>query len=133
MESEQETTLKIMIVDDDKFLLDMYSMKFKKSGLEITTAFNGLSALEKLRLGSEVDIVLLDIIMPGMDGLELLKMIREEKLVPNAVIIMLTNQADDFEKAKIYNIDGYIIKATTIPSEVVEQVLLVYKNKHKNP
>ena len=51
MESEQETTLKIMIVDDDKFLLDMYSMKFKKSGLEITTAFNGLSALEKLRLG----------------------------------------------------------------------------------
>lgn len=123
--------LKIMIVDDDKFLLDMYSMKFKKSGLEITTAFNGLSALDKLRIGINLDIILLDIIMPGMDGLELLKTIREEKLIPNSVVIMLTNQADDFEKAKAYNIDGYIIKATTIPSEVVDQVLLVYKNKKK--
>ena len=120
-----------MIVDDDKFLLDMYSMKFKKSGLEIITAFNGLLALEKLRDMNDLDIILLDIIMPGMDGLELLKAVREEKLAPNSVIIMLTNQADDFEKAKSFNIDGYIIKATTIPSEVVEQVLLVYKNKHK--
>ncbi|MSU45173.1 MAG: response regulator [Candidatus Zambryskibacteria bacterium] len=127
--TQENKTLKIIIVDDDKFLLDMYSMKFKKSGLEITTAFNGVSALEKLRSIGNFDIILLDIIMPSMDGLELLKIIRDEKLVPNAVIIMLTNQADDFEKVKSYNIDGYIIKATTIPSEVVGQVLLVYKNK----
>lgn len=126
-----EKPLKIMIVDDDKFLLDMYSMKFKKSGLEITSAGGGIPALEKLRISNDFDIILLDIIMPNMDGLELLKTIRAEKLVPNAVIIMLTNQADDFEKAKTFGIDGYIIKATTIPSEVVEQVLLVYKNKNK--
>ncbi len=44
---------------------------------------------------------------------------------------MLTNQADDFEKAKSYSVDGYIIKATTIPSEVVEQVLAIYKAKVK--
>jgi CheY-like chemotaxis protein len=122
---------KIMIVDDDKFLLDMYSMKFKKSGLEIETAFNGLSALEKIREATDLDIILMDIIMPGMDGLELLKSIRAEKLAINSVIIMLTNQADDFEKAKAFKVDGYIIKATTIPSEVVEQVLLLYKNKQK--
>lgn len=132
MATTPEKPLKILIVDDDKFLLDMYSMKFKKSGLEITTAVNGLSALEKLRSAPELDIILLDIIMPGMDGLELLKTIRSEKLAASSIIIMLTNQADDFEKAKSFNIDGYIIKATTIPSEVVEQVLLVYKSKHKN-
>lgn len=69
--------------------------------------------------------------MPGMDGLDLLKKIREEKLLPDSTIIMLTNQADDFDKAKVFGVDGYIIKATTIPSEVVDQVLNVYKNKQK--
>src|SRR5438552_3111162 len=117
--------LKILIIDDDRFLLDMYSLKFKKSGLEIDTASNGTSALEKIKSGSKFDIILLDIIMPGIDGLDILKQIREEKLVTDSVIIMLTNQADDFEKAKSFNVDGYIIKATTIPSEVVDQVLAI--------
>ncbi len=123
--------LKILLVDDDRFLLDMYSLKFKKSGLEIEALGSSLSALEKLRTGDIYDILILDIIMPGMDGIEFLKKMREEKLIPNATIIMLTNQADDLEKAKVFSVDGYIIKATTIPSEVVEQVLLVYKNKNK--
>jgi two-component system alkaline phosphatase synthesis response regulator PhoP len=122
--------IKILLIDDDKFLLDMYSMKFKKSGLEIDTSSNSLSALEKIR-NNKYEIVLMDIIMPGMDGLELLKKVREEKLLPDSAIIMLTNQADDFEKAKELGVDGYIIKATTIPSEVVEQVLSVFKSKQK--
>ncbi len=122
--------IKILLIDDDKFLLDMYSMKFKKSGLEIDTSSNSLSALEKIR-SNVYNIILMDIIMPGMDGLELLKKIREEKLLPESTIIMLTNQADDFDKAKVLGVDGYIIKATTIPSEVVDQVLSVYKNKQK--
>ncbi len=123
--------LKILLVDDDRFLLDMYLLKFKKSGLEIDTSGTSLGALEKMRANSAYDIVLLDIIMPGIDGLEVLKTIRDEKLVPNATVIMLTNQADDFQKAKDLGIDGYIIKATTIPSEVVEQVMAIYNNKHK--
>ncbi len=123
--------LKILLVDDDRFLLDMYSLKFKKSGLEVDALGNSPSALEKLRTGGLYDILILDIVMPSMDGFELLETIRKEKLVPNAVIIMLTNQADDVEKAKVFGVDGYIIKATTIPSEVVEQVLSVYKNKTK--
>ena len=127
----ENTQLKILLVDDDRFLLDMYTLKFKKSGLEIDAVGNGLLALEKLRVGNVYDILILDIIMPSMDGLELLKMIRTEKLVPKAVIIMLTNQADDLEKAKEFNVDGYIIKATTIPSEVVEQAITIYKNKQQ--
>ena len=127
----ENTQLKILLVDDDRFLLDMYTLKFKKSGLEIDAVGNGLSALEKLRVGNVYDILILDIIMPTMDGFELLKMIRTEKLVPKAVIIMLTNQADDLEKAKEFNVDGYIIKATTIPSEVVEQAIAIYKNKQQ--
>lgn len=126
----EDSQIKILLIDDDKFLLDMYSMKFKKAGLEIDTSSNSLSALDKIR-SNKYDIVLMDIIMPGMDGLELLKKIRDEKLISESTIIMLTNQADDFEKAKELGVDGYIIKATTIPSEVVEQVLTVYKSKQK--
>lgn len=126
-----DKNLKILLVDDDKFLLDMYLLKFKKSGLDIDTASNGLMALDKIKSGTEYNIILMDIIMPGMDGLELLKTIREQKLLPNAKVIMLTNQADDEDKAKALGIDGYIIKATTIPSEVVDKVLSIYNNKKK--
>ncbi len=121
--------LKILLVDDDRFLLDMYSLKFKKSGVEIDPVSSSTGALDKLRAGNAYDVIILDIIMPTMDGIDLLKTIRAEKLSPDSVVIMLTNQSDDIEKAKALVIDGYIIKATTIPSEVVEQVLGIYNNK----
>ena len=121
--------LKTLLVDDDKFLLDMYLLKFKKSGLDLDAAPSSQEALKKLREGVAYDIVILDIILPGLDGLELLKIIKEEKLSPKAIIIMLTNQTDDFEKAKLLGVDGYIIKASAIPSEVVEQVLSIYKSR----
>ena len=122
---------KILLIDDDRFLLDMYSIKFKKSGLEVDVATGGGVALQKLREGYSTDIILLDIIMPTIDGLELLEIIRTEKLVPEAVIIMLTNQADDEEKVEKFGIGGFIVKAMTIPSEVVSKVLDIYKT-HKN-
>jgi len=122
---------KILLVDDDRFLLDMYALKFKGSDLEIDTTGSSKDALEKLRSGTKFDIILLDIIMPGIDGIELLRIIREEKLCPDSSIIMLTNQGDEVEKAKTLGVDGYIIKATTIPSEVVETVLNIYEVKNK--
>ena len=128
---ENDKQLKILLIDDDRFLLDMYLLKFKKSGFEIDTSSSTANALEKLRDGNKYDIILLDIIMPNIDGLGLLKIIRTEKLVPDAVIIMLTNQADDLEKAKTFGVDDYIIKATMIPSEVVSKVTDVYNAKHK--
>jgi CheY-like chemotaxis protein len=99
--------------------------------LNIVTADGSAQALEKIRAGENPDVILLDIIMPTMDGLELLKIIRDEKLVPQAVIIMLTNQSDETEKAKALGVDGYIVKATNIPSEVVEQVMDIYNKKIK--
>lgn len=127
----EKKQIKILLVDDDKFLLDMYSLKFKKSGLDIDVSSTTQGAYEKLNNGEEYDIVLLDIIMPGMDGVELLQKIRVEKLAKESVIIMLTNQADDYEKAKSLGVDGYIIKASTVPSEVVEKVISIYKDNKK--
>jgi len=127
----EEKKLKILLVDDDRFLLDMYALKFKVNGFEIDIAGNGKEALDKIRSGAIFDIILLDIIMPGVDGMGLLKTIRQENLCSGSTIIMLTNQSDDVQRAKSLEVDGYIIKATTIPSEVVENVKDIYNKKHK--
>lgn len=129
--AEENKKINILLVDDDRFLLDMYSIKFKANDYEIETASGSVLALSKLREGKCPDIILLDIIMPTMDGMELLKVIRDEKLCPSSTIIMLTNQPDEIEKAEALGVDGYIIKATSIPSEVVEQVTKIYSHKHK--
>ena len=117
----------VLIVDDDKFLLDMYRKKFESKGVTVDVAVGSAEALAKLRGGAKPDVLILDIIMPDVDGIELLETIRKEKLVPNSVVIMLTNESnwDRIEKAKSLGIKSYIVKATTIPSEVVEEALAI--------
>jgi len=124
---------KVLIIDDDKFLLNMYSIKFSKNNFEVNAASMGEEAITKLKEGYKPDIILLDIVMPGMDGFDVLEAIRSEKLAPEAMIIMLTNQGQltDIEKAKSFGINGYIIKATTIPSEVVQEVTRIYNLEKK--
>ena len=122
---------RILLIDDDKFLLDMYAMKFSKSGYEVKSADSTDTALKIVREGYNPDIMLADIVMPGMDGLELVGMIRKEKLIPKAAIIMLTNQgsSDDIARSQKLGVDGYIVKATTIPSEVLSEVEKMYASK----
>ncbi|MSR71588.1 MAG: response regulator [Candidatus Taylorbacteria bacterium] len=123
---------KILIVDDDKFLLEMYKLKFDKNGHEVTMVTIAADALSKLKDGLVPDIILVDIVLPGMDGLQLLEVIRKDKICPNAIIVMLTNQGgkEEIEKAKSLKVDGYLVKAALVPSEVVEKVLkIVEKNK----
>lgn len=119
---------KVLIVDDDKFLLNMYSLKFNKKGFEVNSAVSGEEAINKIKEGYIPDVILLDIVMPVMDGFEILDSLKKNNLVPKAQIIMLTNQGQlaDIEKAKSFGVNGYIIKATTIPSEVVEEVERIY-------
>jgi CheY-like chemotaxis protein len=114
----------ILIVDDDTFLLDMYALKFSKGAYDVHTADNAETALKQIRDGFTPEVLLMDVIMPGLTGLEALETIRKENLIPNATIIMLTNQSmgDDLERAKRCNVDGYIVKAMAIPSEVLTEV-----------
>src|SRR3989344_4229771 len=114
----------VLIVDDDKFLLEMYKRKFETNGVQADVAVGAEETLSKLRGGAEPEVLILDIIMPGMNGLELLEVIRKEKLAPNATVIMLTNESggERINKAKALGIQGYIVKATSVPSEGVEKV-----------
>jgi len=120
---------KILIIDDDKFLVHMYAMKFEMDGFSVESALSGIEAIEKIKNGLAPDIILLDLIMPGMDGFSFLETIRKDNLCKNSIIVMLTNQGltSDINKAEEYGIQGYIVKATTIPSEVVEEVKNIFK------
>ena len=133
MEIKNHKPLSILFLDDDKFLIDMYALKFSKNNFEVHTAQNPDNALKLVRDGLDPDILLLDIVMPGMDGLEFLDQLRKEGLIKKATVIMLTNQGlpDDIARAKKLNVDGYIIKATTIPSEVLSEVNKIYLSSKK--
>jgi DNA-binding NarL/FixJ family response regulator len=71
--------------------------------------------------------------MPEMDGIELLAKIREEKLAGDAVVVILSNQGQpsDIDRAKAYGISGYIVKATTIPSEVLREIVRIAEENGK--
>jgi CheY-like chemotaxis protein len=116
--------MKILLVDDDAFLRDMYATKFRELGHTIDAAQNGETAAIKLQEG-EYDVVLMDMVMPGLTGMDLLKEIKTKKLGGNPVCIMLSNQSEESEKqaAMKEGAVGYIVKAEFIPSEVVEKVL----------
>ncbi len=121
----------VMLVDDDKFLLDMYSVKFKAAGISVDAVADPEEALKKLRDGATPDVILTDIVMPGIDGFGLLEAIKKEKLVPNTAIIMLSNQGqqEDISRATALGASGYIIKASAIPSEVLDQTLAIVGGK----
>jgi CheY-like chemotaxis protein len=128
-----EPLCKIFIVDDDKFLLGMYELKFRTSGHDVTTAMSVPDALSKLKEGYVPDALLLDILLGAASGLDLLETIRREKLIPDTAVIMLTNQSstEDIERAKSLNVAGYLVKATLVPSEVVEQVVRIISERKK--
>lgn len=115
----------ILIIDDDSFLLDMYVLKFSQSGFGVHPALGSVPALELIRGGLVPDIILLDVVMPVMDGFELLATLRKENLVPNSKIIILSNRgmSNDIEEGKNLGAVGYIVKANNTPGEVVSKVL----------
>lgn len=114
------------LADDDKFLLNLYAVKFKNAGHEVEVFPGGEELLATLRKGGAApDAILLDVVMPGIDGLQVLETIRKEKLAEGAKIIILSNQGQgsDIEKAKQFGADAYIVKASAIPSEVLTQAV----------
>lgn len=102
----------------------MYALKFEKSAYDVTVILSPKEALEKIKEGYTPDVVVTDIIMPGMDGFEFLAALEKENLVPNAKKVILSNKGDqeDINRGRELGVDGYIVKASAIPSEVVAKV-----------
>lgn len=114
----------VLLVDDDKFLLDMYAMKFTQAGYTTHAALSVRAAIDALKGGFVADAVAFDIVMPQENGFSLLEQIRANKLVPGAALVALTNQSDEAEKKRAEELGAtrYIIKASMIPSEVVAAI-----------
>jgi len=129
--SDAVASKKIIIIDDDKFLLDMYAMKFVDQGFAVTPCPSAEEALSKLEGGETPDIIVCDIVMQKMDGFTFLQTVKEKKLASSAAFVLLSNlgQKEDIEKGMGLGADGYIIKASATPSEVVAKVLDIVKNK----
>jgi|AntRauTorckE6833_2_1112554.scaffolds.fasta_scaffold35266_2 CheY-like chemotaxis protein len=131
MNSEHTQSLKILIVDDDSYLSDMYSFKFQELGFETKVVQSAEAALSLIEAGVETfDVLLLDLVMPGTDGFEFLATVREKDLLKESTIIALTNQSreQDIEKAESLGARGYIVKASSIPSEVVTAVVEIHNS-----
>lgn len=114
---------KILVVEDDIFISDIYQVKFKQEGFEVAIAVNGLEAL-KILDNFRPDIILLDIIMPQMDGIETLKKIKNNDKLKNIPIIMLTNisEKEKVEESEEMGVNDYLVKSQFTPSEVVGKV-----------
>lgn len=124
-------TYRIYLVDDDRFLLDMYAVKFRAAGHEVTAFSGGREVLESLRKDPGPDAILLDIVMPEIDGFSVLETIRKEKLSEKTKVIILSNQGQDsdIERAKELGAAGYIIKASAIPSEVFTETISIIEKQ----
>ena len=113
----------ILIVEDDRFLERMYSSKLEREGMNVLNASNGEEALALMRQNIP-DVVLLDIIMPKMDGLQVLKEMRASERLKNVSVILLTNlgEAENVRQARALGANDYLIKAHFLPSEVIEVI-----------
>ena len=114
---------KILLVEDDPFLIDIYTTKFRDSGFEIEVIKNGEGAFDKIKKICP-DIVLLDIILPQVSGWEILKELKNDAKLKNIKVVILSNlgQAEEIKKGNDLGADKYIVKAYYTPAEVVEEV-----------
>ncbi len=116
--------MKLLLVDDDAFLRDMYGMKFSECGHTVDTAESPATALTKLSQTQDFEAILLDMVMPGMTGVEMINTIKSQFPELKTKFIVLSNQgqSEDIENAMKAGALGYIIKAESIPSDVVKKV-----------
>lgn len=114
---------KVLLVEDDEMLHGMYTQKFKNQGYEVVSAYNGADGV-KLAETEHPAIILLDVIMPKMDGFVALKKIRKGETTSKIPVVLLTNlgQEEDVRKGRELGANDYFIKANHTPQEVVDKV-----------
>lgn len=123
--------IKILLAEDDIQLIDLYNRKFALDGYEVQIAEDGQKAIDALK-DFKPDVAILDIMMPMVNGLEVLKYIKENDELKDIITIMLTNLSDEKTAEKIYELGAteYLVKAELTPLEVsskVKELLNYYK------
>ncbi len=106
--------MKILVVDDDKTTRKMISLILKSKGYDVVTAENGMEGLQKLGL-EQINLILTDMNMPYMDGIEFTKQVKSLPDFANIPIVMITTEADEEEKKRAFaaGVDDYLVKPTS--------------------
>ncbi|MBA3757439.1 response regulator [Candidatus Saccharibacteria bacterium] len=127
---------KVAIIEDDKPIRDMYSMKLRAAGLEVAEANDGKDGLQLIR-EFKPDLVLLDLMMPVMSGQQMLRKLREQDWGRSTLVIVLTNlsQNEASMDLRLLRVEKYIVKAYSTPKQVSEMVIEILEryNKLLNP
>ncbi|MGB2762366.1 MAG: response regulator [Minisyncoccales bacterium] len=114
---------KILIVEDDKFLRELIVKKLSDEGYEVPSAIDGEEGVKKIK-EDKPDLVLLDLILPGIDGFEVLSKIKKDSELSEIPVIILSNlgQKEDIEKGLHLGAIDFLIKAHFTPNEIIEKV-----------
>lgn len=113
----------ILLIEDDSFLLQMYATKLEVEGFEVISALSGVKGLQLLKK-NKPDLILLDLLMPNMNGFEVLEKIKEDQEVKDIPVIILTNlgNREDVQRCLKIGATDYLIKAHFVPSEVIKKI-----------
>ncbi len=116
----------ILLVEDDQILVKMYARKFEKEGFKVLTAYNGEEGLKTIQdANPKPEIVLLDVMLPKMNGFDLLAKVKADPSTKDISVIMLTNlggATEDREKGKQLGASDYLVKSDLTPTQIVEKV-----------
>ncbi|MEX2369029.1 MAG: response regulator [Candidatus Paceibacterota bacterium] len=125
-----ENTYTILLVEDDNFLIEILVKKFKESGYKVVHAGNGNDALRKVH-DEEPDLIMLDIILPGMNGFEVIQKLKDDETTKNIPVAFLSNlgQKEDIEKGKKLGAVDFIVKANHSLDEIVKRAEEIISNQ----
>lgn len=123
MAKKDKKRIKVLLIEDDEFLAEMYSNKFGQGGFEVITCADGKEALA-MAAEKMPDIILLDILLPKLDGLAVLQNLKRRAKTKNIPVAVLTNlgKKEDIKKGLDKGADAYLIKAHFLPSEVIGKI-----------
>ncbi len=118
----------ILLIEDDPFLVDLYTTKFKEAELDIEIATNGQEGLRKMKM-KKPDLLLLDIVLPITNGWEILEEVKKHEGLEDLKIVILSNltSKEEVEKGLKLGAAKYLIKSHYTPSEVVEEIKKILK------
>lgn len=124
---------KILLVEDDPLLIDIYTTKLKESGFNIKVLEDGNDVLAQMKK-EKPDLVLLDIVLPHQDGWEILRQAQEDPETKGMKIVVLSNlgQQEEIKKGLQLGAVKYLIKAHYTPSEIVEEIKTIFAQEQSN-
>ncbi|RJQ35412.1 response regulator [Candidatus Parcubacteria bacterium] len=121
---------KVLVVEDDDFLLEMYSTKLELEGFKVYNATSGMQGL-KVAQRELPDLILLDLNLPEMSGFEVLEHLKNGDTTKDISVVVLTNysQKDHIDRCLDLGADDYLIKAHFVPSEVISKIKKILDEK----